>query len=427
MARASRFIAHIDMNSFFASVEQQVNPWLRGRAIGVGGRPGTRSIIAAASREAKGRGIATAMGVAEARAACPDLILVTGDNRRYHAVAREIVRAVLSVTPDVEVFSVDECFADLSLAGSWAGAVELAIEIKRRIRDRVGEYLACSIGLAENKFLAKLGSDTLKPNGLHVITPTGSERFDVPLTGSGRANLQVEAIDDLLERVELIDFCGLGPRLSRHLARLGIRTTYDLRRADLRLLTRIFGVVGRNLWLWSWGIDERPLARHYHGRPPKSISRSITLPPGLDRPEDGQAYLFDLAEQVGRELRRQKLVARRVYVWVGYTDRHGWGGHRLLTDSIAAGEELYRWAADICQLSGWRPIRQIGIGVDLLSQAGDLTISWLPEDQQRAAVCQAQDAVIDRFGSRLVHRGTWLAIKGKQTEAAHAFGWRFRE
>lgn len=415
------------MNSFFASVEQQVNPWLRGRAIGVGGRPGTRSIIAAASREAKGRGIATAMGVAEARAVCPDLVLVTGDNRRYHAVAREIVTAVLSVTPDVEVFSVDECFADLSLAGSWAGAVELAVEIKRRVRERVGEYLACSIGLAENRFLAKLGSDTLKPNGLHVITPTGQERFVVPLTGTGRANLQVEAVDDLLERVELIDFCGLGPRLNNHLSRLGIRTVLDLRRADVSLLVNIFGVVGRQLWLWSWGIDERPLVRHFQPRRPRSISRSITLPPGLDRPGDGRAYLFDLAEQVGRELRRQKLVARRVYAWVGYTDRHGWGGHRLLTNPIDAGEELYRQAVEIWQGVGFRPIRQVGVGVDLLGEAASLTLSWLPEDRQRAAVCQAQDAVADRFGARAVHRGAWLAIKGKQTEAAHAFGWRFRE
>jgi len=424
-----RFIVHIDMNSFFASVEQQVNPWLRGKAIGVGGRPGARSIIAAASREAKGRGIATAMGVAEARAVCPDLILVTGDNRRYHAVSRQIMTALLSITPDIEVFSVDECFADLtSLAGSWQEAVDLAVEMKRQIRQRVGEYLSCSIGLSTNRFLAKLGSDTLKPNGLHVITPTGQESLTVPLTGPGRANLQLESVDDLLERVELIEFCGLGPRLNQHLARLGIRTTFELRQADPNLLKRIFGyVVGQRLWEWSWGLDGRSLTRHFEPRPPQSITRSITLPPALDRPQDGRAYLFDLAEQVGRELRRQKLAARRLTVWIGYTDRHGWGGHRLLARPIDAGEEIYRQALSIWQGVGFRPIRLVGVGVNLLCSAVDQTVSWLPEDQQRLAVCQAQDAVSERFGARSVHRATWLTIAGRQTEAAHAFGFRYQE
>lgn len=423
-----RFIAHVDMNSFFASVEQQVNPWLRGRAVGVGGRPGSRSIVAAASREAKRAGVVTAMSTAEALATCPDLILVTGDNRRYHAVAREINAAILSVTPDVEVFSVDESFADLTpVAATWTEAAEAALAIKRAIRERVGEYLACSIGLAENRFLAKLGSDTLKPNGLHVITPTGQEHLAMPLTGASRANLQIEAVDDLLARVELINFCGLGPRLNRHLARLGIRTPFDLRRADVSLLKRLFGMVGRRLWEWSWGVDDRPLVRHFQPPLPQSISRSITLPPSLDRPADGRAYLFDLAEQIGRELRRQNLAARRLFVWVGFTDRRGWGGHRLLSRPIEAGDEIYRQAVSIWRGAGFKPIRQVGVAVNLLVSAAAQTVSWLPEDQQRLAICQAQDAVSARFGARAIHRAAWLTVKGRQTEAAHAFGFRYQE
>ncbi len=219
----------------------------------------------------------------------------------------------------------------------------------------------------------------------------------------------------------------MGPRLARHLARLGILTTQELRRADVSFLARVFGVTGRRLWQWAWGVDDRPVAVHYTAPLPKSVSRSITLPPGLDRPEDGRAYLFDLAEQVGRELRGQGLAARRVYAWVGYTDRGFWGGHRLLLRPIDAGEELYQQAKSIWSNVGFRPIRQVGVGVNLLVPAGQQTRSWLPEDKQRLAVCQAQDAVSERFGARAVHRGTWLAINGKQTDAAHAFGFHFRE
>lgn len=433
-----RCILHIDMNSFFASVEQQANPWLRGRAIGVGGRPGSRSIVAAASPEAKRQGVATAMGTAEAAALCPDLTLVTGSNRRYHAVSRQIIKLILQVTPDVEVFSVDECFADITqLVGQrtqegeeakWQAAADVGVEIKRLIRTEVGEWLNCSIGVAENKILAKLASETLKPDGLHLVTPSGREQIRVPHCGSGRANLLVEAVDDLLERVALTEICGLGPRLARHLERLGIRTVWQLRQAPPSLLRRIFGVTGSRLWEWGWGIDDRPLAIHYEPVRPQSISRSITLPPTLDRPVEGQAYLYDLTEQVGWELRRQGLAAQRLDLWTVSTEHFYWHGGGRLSVPTETGEALLeRMMVLWRQLPAFRPIRQVGMRVSDLVVAREQTGSLLPEDQQRLAVCRAQDALCRRFGQRIVCRASWLRVAGRQSAAAHAFGFSFRE
>lgn len=170
----SRVIFHIDMNSYFASVASQMNPQLRGKAIGVGGKPGTRGIIAAASREAKARGVKTAMSAYAALRACPELLIVDGDMRAVTDLTNRFLAIFRRYTDEVEVFSIDEAFLDVT---DWherfGGPVELARRIKDDIRRELGECITCSIGIAENKLLAKLASDLKKPDGLVVLDREG--------------------------------------------------------------------------------------------------------------------------------------------------------------------------------------------------------------------------------------------------------------
>src|SRR5512135_2899917 len=188
-----RIILHIDMNAFFASVEQQCNPALRGKAIAVIGAA-KRTVITTCSYEARAWGVKTGMTVHEGRQKCPGLIFVVGDNRKYTWTSAQIVRIFLDYTPLVEVFSIDEAFLDVTGSLRIFGSAErIAYLIKARIRHHFG--LTCSIGIAPNKLLAKLASDMQKPDGLTVIRP--------------------DEVARVLDRVPVKDLCGVGGKTAR--------------------------------------------------------------------------------------------------------------------------------------------------------------------------------------------------------------------
>lgn len=422
------------MNSFFATVEQQVHPFLRGKAIGVAGRPGTRSIVAAASIEAKRGGIKTAMSTAEALARYPDLRLVVGNTTRYKAVSRQVVSIVLRYTPDVEVFSIDECFADITFAvkdaarrgrNPWQVAADIASAIKRAIRNEIGEYITCSIGIARNKFLAKLASDLFKPDGLHLVTPTvvGSVAVRVAARGPARTRVRVSQQDALLLATPIGEFCGLGPRLQRHLARIGIVTTADLRQADSILLRRIFGVVGQQLYEHAWGHDTRPVRRITDVPPPKSFSHAITLPYSEYRPLAARSYLSGLSEKVAFRMRQSGMMARRISCFVRFDTGGGFGGHRTLRMPIHDGRSVFEQADTI--FNAWhtfRPIRLVGVGLSLVQPLSEVPAPLLIEDQQSERVLAALDCINSRFGSGTAVQARTLATRGLQSEATHAFG-----
>lgn len=433
------------MNSFFATCEQQLDPRLRDKPIAVGGRPGTRSIIAAASIEAKRLGVKTPMSTAEAMSICPSLILVPGQHHRYREISEQITKQIIKKTPDVEVFSVDECFADITAAvGYRAGrlasfedklqaAADIICEIKRDIRLNVGDYLSCSVGLASNKFLAKLASDKFKPDGLHVIVPCDWHCEDgwqlaFRVSGELRTRLKAQTVDELILSSELDDFCGLGPRLKIHLNRLGVKTTAELRRANPVLLRQILGVVGEQLWHYAWGRDDRSVAVHYEQEPEKSLSHAITLPATMWRPDEASRFLHHLTAKLGRRMRKQGLAARRVVTFVRFTDFTGRGIHQTRSFHIQDDQTLYAVAKDnFAQLKTFKPIRLIGVGVSLLARADQLTLPLLPEDQRLDRLSCAQDTVNDRFGERVITRASIMTVQHKQIEATHAFGWRFKE
>src|SRR3989344_1081932 len=188
MPTARRIIIHADMNSYFASVEQQANPRLRGKPIGVTGKRTERSVVAAASREAK--------------KICPSIILVPGDPEKYGEITERFNAIFRDLSDKLERFSVDESFLDVTeTARDYLGAIMVAQIIRRRLREECGEWITASIGIARNKLLAKAASETMKPDGLVVVKPGDEIAF--------------------LDSCDLQDPCGVGPRTARHLERLG--------------------------------------------------------------------------------------------------------------------------------------------------------------------------------------------------------------
>ncbi|MDP6433358.1 MAG: DNA polymerase IV, partial [Candidatus Scalindua sp.] len=233
----SRTIMHVDMNAFFASVEQQSKPSLRDKPVAVIGAQ-QRTVITTASYEARAYGVKVGMTVLEAKKLCPDIIFVAGNNKKYTDTCTRLVRLYADYTPLVEVYSVDEAFLDIT--GSlylFCEPEDIAVQIKRRIRRDFG--LTCSIGVGPNKLLAKLAGSMQKPDGFTIIHPG--------------------AVSEILEKLPVSELCGIGSRLERHLEAMGVKTCGELRRFSVKELENKFGIVGKRLHQMGLGVDESPV------------------------------------------------------------------------------------------------------------------------------------------------------------------------
>ncbi len=306
-----RCVLHVDMDSFFATAEQQSNPSLRGKPIVVSGKEGSRSVIVASSKEAKKFGVKTGLLHHEARKLCPQLIFVEPDGLKYDFLHRQLVNLLRRITQQVEVFSIDEAFLDLTdCANSFLEAEVIARKIKEDVFNDLGECVTCSIGIAENKLLAKLASDKNKPNGLCVVD---------------RNNQEV-----ILLSSNLTDFCGLGPKTSRLLnEEYGIDSIRKLRELTLEKLNQIFGPArGQFLFDLCRGRDNSPVIPESERAEIKSVSRSYTLPQDTFDKDEILVVLMHLCESMAHELRQKKLAAKTIIIYLRYEDfTHG--GFRL--------------------------------------------------------------------------------------------------
>ncbi|MEW6724563.1 MAG: DNA polymerase IV [Bacillota bacterium] len=266
-----RAILHVDMDAFFAAVEQRDNPALRGKPVIVGGSPRSRGVVSTCSYEARRYGVRSAMSCSEAYARCPQAVFVRPDFRRYREASRLIFAIFRDQTEIVEGVSIDEAYLDVT----GQDPLVVAREIKRRVREEVG--LTCSVGISYNKFLAKLASDMEKPDGLTVIH---RERAEAILPG-----LSVRKI------------LGVGKRSEEALNRIGIFTIADLRRTDPELLSRLFGKRGEELYQLAYGRDDRPVGEG-HDAASKSVSEETTF----DRDTDDLSELSEMLRQFAEEL-----------------------------------------------------------------------------------------------------------------------------
>ena len=295
---SKQLIAHVDMNSYFASVEQQANPFLRGKPLGVCSYLHEYGCVIAASIEAKRLGMKVGMSIQKARLAVPGAVFVQNDPAKYRAVTSRVFGLFHELSDRVEHYSIDEAF--LHLTGWYRDPAEAAwalIKVRRRIRDEIGELLRCSVGIAPTRFLAKTASDMKKPNGLTVID---------------HGNL-----DAMLSRLDLEDVCGIGPRTRKRLERLGIRTLIDIKRYPVGNLMRAFGKSGLYLWCRLHGMEFERVTMPEE-KLPQSIGHSYCVPARVHREGKIPSTLMRLTERAGRRLRHLGLQAGSISVVVGF-------------------------------------------------------------------------------------------------------------
>ncbi len=371
-----RVIMHVDMDAFFASVEQRANPALLGRPLVVCGA-GKRTVVATASYEARSYGIRSGMPLFEAKRRCPGLLCVMADTPKYIDASSRVLMILQEFTPMVEVSSIDEAFLDVT--GSlvlFRGAEKIAGMIKKRMREELG--LTCSIGIATNKLLAKLASDMQKPDGLMVIDE--------------------DEIPSLLEGLPVQEMCGIGPRLATYLNEMGIATCGQLGRVPISILERRFGLIGRMLHRMARGVDDSPVVRFGTESDAQSMGHSMTLDEDVHSREEIAWYILLLAEMVGRRLRGGGYAGRTVVLTLRYSDFHTSSRRMTLSRYINTGPQIYEVAMKI--LDGIRlrdAVRLVGVGLVKLVR-GAIQVPLFEDVRKRIEVALAMDRVNDRYG-----------------------------
>jgi len=386
-----RKIIHIDMDAFYAAVEQHDNPSLRGKPVIVGGGAEKRGVVSAASYEARTYGVHSAMPTAQARRLCPRGIFLPVRMGRYHEVSEQIFQVLREYTPLVEPLSLDESFLDVTGSEKLFGPVlKIAKEIKRRIREITG--LTASAGIAPNKLLAKIASDFRKPDGLVEIKP--------------------EEVQDFLRDLPISRLWGVGKATEEVLQGMGILRAGQLAAYPVEEIERKLGKFGRELWALARGEDDRPVIPESEA---KSISQEETFTPDLANRETMKKVLLDQAERVAWDLRKQRLKGFTVQLKVRYPD------FTLVTRSISLpfptdqGMEIYQAALTLLDRTEALPrrARLLGVGISNLRHRDDpeqlslFSAHRLKMERSTEAV----DRIRDKFGPEAIRRASLVEKK----------------
>jgi DNA polymerase-4 len=386
-------ILHVDFNSFFASVEQQANPFLRNKPIAITGKQGaenmSRSIIATASKQAKKLGVQTAMSVFEAKQICPELILLVGDMRKYSEITSRMLSILQNNSDAVEQFSTDEAFADITKsAEDYFGATIIAQIIRDQISQACGKYCTVSIGIGPNKAIAKLASGSVKPNGLTVI--------------------QSHEVINFLNNKQLSNICGIGEATIKHLEQIGICSFETLRKASRELLMQKFGTV-KGEWLYNIarGIDCDKV--NNAARDPKSISHSYTFQHDLEFDAEIKTNLLSIADAVSLRLRNNKFKTSHISLFMRYKDFNEKSSNMTLANPIDDGLSLYKCALQLLEKSRDynKPIRLMGISASQLSINNNAMPLFI-KDQKIQRAQTARDHILRKFGTKALCRAATI-------------------
>jgi len=344
------------------------------------------------------------MAIWEGKRTCPELIIVVGDNRKYTYTSTKINEIFRNYTPEVESFSIDESWLDVTHSlGIFGSAVNIAYLIKARIRHGFG--ITCSIGIAPNKLLAKLASDMQKPDGLTVIRP--------------------EDVARVMERLPVGELCGIGRKTAYRFKVMNINTCGELGRCDVGRLTRRFGIIGTRLKEMGQGIDHSAVVSFGREDDVKSVGHSSTLERDIDDPGEIRRFLLQLSEMVGSRARRYNVSGKTIHLYVRYADFFSsWGKQTTLKSYVNLSDEIYRAALSILDtVELEQPVRLLGITLsNLKHQAEQLPL--FEEERKRLFATQAMDRVNERFGSMVVTYGSLLPGKEKAGNHVIPPSWR---
>ena len=386
-----RMILHVDMDAFYAAVEQRDRPELRGRPVVVGGSETGRGVVCAASYEARRFGVHSAMPAAWVRRTCPDAVFVRSRFKAYAAVSRELRAIFHRFTPLVQPLSLDEAFLDVTGSERLFGdAAAIGAAIQDAVRDELG--LPCSVGASAVKFVAKVASDLEKPHGF-VVVPAGGEVV-------------------FLDPLPVARLWGVGAKAEAKLRVLGVRTVGDVRRLPADVLRGRFGRHGAHLHRLAHAVDPRVVSPD---RRAKQVSHESTFGTDVTDPRVARAKVSHLADQVARRLRRSGRTGRTVTLKVRYDDFHTITRSRALPAPTAGTRAIWRAADELLRtrLPARRfSIRLLGVGVGSLNGPGGAVQRDLFADAGPARdgrLDAAADALRARFGDGVLTRGLELS------------------
>ncbi|MEK7570854.1 MAG: DNA polymerase IV [Patescibacteria group bacterium] len=413
-----RVILHIDFDSFFASVEQQDNPLLRGKPIGVTAQNG-RNCIIAASVQAKQKGIKSPSQTFAARKICPEIVFVPAHFVLYWEVSQRFIKICKDYSPTVEIFSIDEVFMDVTLtAPLFGGVAKLIAMIKKRIWEEIGEYITASVGISHNKLLAKLASGMQKPNGITEI--------------------KENEIIRVYSKIKLTDFCGIGYRIAQRLYAMGITTPLKLRLAPLPALISEFGEVeGKILKDIGMAHDLSPVIPDTQREEVKSVGRQYCLPHNEYDKRIVLQNIYELCEEIAKKLRRLGKKARSVGIYLG--GDKSISGRQTLTYGADTGRELFEMCLSLLVKTPCHPgvakttigsfgidfitsplfnrgslqndihyVRQISIWTGNLQDADTLPQPLLIEDQKQQKLAHIIDQINAKHGNHTIRNGFLL-------------------
>ncbi|MDF2660293.1 MAG: polymerase [Paenibacillus sp.] len=377
-----RVILHIDMNAFYCSVHEAVEPDLyKGKPLAVGGNIELRKgIIVTSSYAARAKGVKTGMHIRQALKVCPDLIVLQPDFDLYRQFSRKFMQIVYNYSPLVEAMSIDECYVDITGSKQFGTPLQIAGIIQTRIRDEL--RLPCSIGVAPNKLLAKMASDMKKPNGITVLRKRDVERllWDKPCS----------------------HLFGIGHRMGDRLRKLNLYTIGDVAKADESFLVKHFGVNG--LWLKQAanGIDESPV--NPEREQSKSIGHTTTLPKNLTEASDISRVFLNLSDQVARRLRRQKLLASTIQITIRDPDMKTITRSHTISVPTENADEIHRLSVKLFQ-EHWgygKPVRLLGVTLQSLqpknTAAIQLDLFEYEQHPKKEQLNATMDRIRDKYG-----------------------------
>lgn len=376
-----RWIMHVDMDAFFASVEMLDRPELRGRPVIVGGQS-LRGVVATCSYEARRYGVHSAMPITQAHRLCPEGCFVPVRMARYKEVSEQIMAIFHELSPLVEQLSIDEAFLDVSGMELLYGCPEAVGRLaKQRIKNEIG--ITASVGLAPNKFLAKLASDLNKPDGFTVITHEEARAFIAPLPVG--------------------KIFGVGKAAQQSLLQFGIERIGQLAETDELVLRKVFGKNALRVQRLACGLDERPVISESE---PKSIGREMTYDEDLRTAEECRRQLLLLSELVGYRLRRKDCYGRTLTLKIKYNDFSVQSRSITSESDITSDEQIYHLAVQLlAQAPLKKSVRLLGITVSSLARGESLSLGFL-EDERQQKRSKLTDALKARFGEKIIHRGS---------------------
>ena len=385
MIMDERIILHIDMDAFFISVEQRDNPALMGKPAAVCGSL-SRSVVTSATYEARPFGIRAGMSTQEAKRRCPHLILVEGNHSKYTETSARIFSILKEFTPLVEVASIDEAYLDITQSLLlFQSSFHIAKSIKDRIRQ--SEKLTCSIGVAPNKLLAKLGSGLKKPDGLVII--------------------RKEDVTEVLEDIPVSKLYGIGPKLAEALDSIGIFTCGQLGKFPVAVLSKRFGVIGERLHEMGSGLDDSPVVPFDEEEDAKSISHSVTLEEDTSDPKMLRKVMLQLSERVSRRMRREGFYGKRIAITVRYSDFFTFSKQKTFSKWMNSGNEIFRHAFEIFEsIPHPKPIRLLGVGMSQLKKEW-CQLNLFEKKDKKDNLLKAMDRVNEKFGDWTL---TWAGL-----------------